>query len=321
MRTFAFCLANLFLIGMAGPAVANDADANSQDKASDKQFMILTEPANETPGWPMIYSAYSYICHHSYESANRSLMFALEQGAGTLMLKASTDLSYLSRGLSNIAAKHHESSVSDSSCDVQILQAFILKIVDSESSAIDTLKTVAINNPTYPSLQFLKTKIRALEFEKSMNPWNIPLDVSQSGGNANHFTKWRASKFPLKVFIPPDSAASKISGYKFGDGQLLRSAFEAWQSQSRGKIRFVYEPLQARADITCAWVSDQKEFPRTDALGICCRWSDAEDNLRSAKIKILTFKSSDLPPNSKDSFRSMRSRNRAQSRAESFWRE
>ena len=121
------------------------------------------------------------------------------------------------------------------------------------AGAIDTLKRVALNNPTYPSLRYLQTKIRDMEFEKSGDPWLTPPDVAQTGGKSNHIPKWRMERFPLKVYVPPDTLVSKVAGYKAGDGVLLRSAFEAWQKQSGGKLRFVFEPVQARADITCGW--------------------------------------------------------------------
>lgn len=305
MRMSAFCLASFLLLATSIPVVADDADAKKSNTKNNTLFMneIPSTQEAETTGWLSIYSAYSCVCHHSYAFATRYLMFALRQGAGTQMFKASTDLSYLSRELSKIAASRHEAAVPDSSCDAQILQAFILGVVDSESSALDTLKMVILNNPNYPSLQFLKAKIRSIEFEKSNKPWQIPLDVAQAGGNSNHFAKWEASKFPLKVFVPTDAAASKVSGYKAGDGQLMRSAFEAWQSQGGGKIRFVYEPVQSRADITCAWVSDQKELPITDAVGVCWRASDGSDYLQSAKIKILTFRNDETPLKFDNSFR------------------
>jgi hypothetical protein len=113
--------------------------------------------------------------------------------------------------------------------------------------------------------------------------------VAQTGGKSKDFSKWRMDKFPLKVYIPTDAAASKTQGYMPGDGQLMRTAFETWQKQSGSKIRFVYEPVQTRADITCAWVSDQKDIEIVDAIGICSRFVSQSNYLSHAAIKVLTF--------------------------------
>jgi tetratricopeptide (TPR) repeat protein len=295
MQVFIMTLASISLLTTHVPAEA--ADVRILDARSDGQLLLNEEasaPDTGALGWQSIYSAYSCVCHHSYAEASRWLMNALRQGGGSQVLKARTDLVYLSNGLNSIAAKRHEAAVLESSCDAQILQALMQNIVDSADVAIDTLKMVALNNPKYPSLQYLKIKIRSMEFEKLDKPWLAPLDVAQLGGRLNHLSKWKMTKFPLKVYIPTDAAASKIAGYRVGDGQLLHAAFETWERQSGGKMRFVYEPVKSRADITCVWASDQKELQLSDAIGLCSRWSDANNNLLSAQIKILTFTNSEF---------------------------
>ncbi|MCA9805304.1 MAG: matrixin family metalloprotease, partial [Cyanobacteria bacterium HKST-UBA02] len=81
----------------------------------------------------------------------------------------------------------------------------------------------------------------------------------------------------------------KVAGYRAGDGQLFRTAFETWQKNSKGKIRFVYEPVKSQADINCAWVSDQKELRLEDAVGVCSRTANSSNYLQGAGIKVLTF--------------------------------
>ncbi|HEY9773116.1 MAG TPA: matrixin family metalloprotease [Planktothrix sp.] len=250
---------------------------------------IGSTPETETKGWQSIYSAYSCVFHHSYALASRWLVYALKEGAGDQILKSRHDIAYLAEGLSSVAAKRHEAPVQESSCDAQVLQGLMQSIVGSEAEAVDTLKRAAINNPTYQSLQFLKTKMRSMEFNMSGETWLTPPDVTQTGGKKNHFSKWNIDRFPLKVYIPTDALSSKVAGYKAGDGQLLKSAFETWQKQSGGKLHFAYEPIQARADITCGWVSDQKLLQITDAVGATWRWADGNDHLYHVDIKILTF--------------------------------
>jgi tetratricopeptide (TPR) repeat protein len=265
---------------------------------------VISAPDTEARGWESLYSAYSCVYHHSYALAGRWLMYALTQGAGDQILKARTDIAYLSTGLSRIAAKRHEAAVPESSCEAQILQALMQSIVGSQAEAVDTLKKVVLNNPNYPSLQHVKNKLRAMEFEMSDSPWLSPPDVAQTGGKSNHFSKWRLDKFPLKIYVPTYAMASKVAGYRAGDEQLLRAAFEAWQRQSNGKIRFVYEPVQARADITCTWVSDQKDLKFADAVGVCSRSADGYNYLFRAEIKVLTFTTGrDAPSGFDDQFR------------------
>jgi tetratricopeptide (TPR) repeat protein len=289
LRLAAIWIASVLLLSV--PMLALRADSQELDDIRNNPLVkeVSSTPETEMRGWQSIYSAYSCVFHHSYALASRWLMNALKEGAGDQILKSRYDISYLSGGLSSIAAKRHEAAAPESSCDAQVLQGLMQSIVGSEAESVDTLKRAAINNPTYPSLQYLKTKIRAMEFNMSCNPWLTPPDVAQMGGKSNHFSKWRMDRFPLKVYVPTDVLASKMPGYKAGDGLLLRSAFETWQRQSGGKLRFVYEPVQTRADITCGWVSDQKVLPIADAVGVTWRWADGNDYLYRAEIKVLTF--------------------------------
>ena len=287
---------------LMAPLLTLRADGQELKDIRDNPLIeeVGSTPDTETHWWQSIYQAYSCVYHHSYALASRWLMYALKEGAGDQVLKSRYDISYLSKGLSSVAAKRHEAAVLESSCDALVLQGLMQSIVGSEAESVDTLNRVALNNPTYPSLKYLKTKIRAMEFDMSGNPWLTPPDVEQTGGKSNHVSKWRMDRFPLKVYVPTDASASKVVGYKAGDGLLLRSAFETWQRQSGGKMRFVYEPVQARADITCSWVSDQKLLPIADAVGVTWRWADGNDYLYRTEIKVLTFTTWHYAPSSFD---------------------
>jgi tetratricopeptide (TPR) repeat protein len=299
------CLLSTSVLAVRGDSIVDEAHS---DKLRIKEAQtgtfdmgeVIPDEGHEAVGWQSLYSAYSCVYHHSYAQATRWLMDALRQGAGPLFLKGRSDLAYLSKRLSTIAAQRHEADVPESSCDAQVLQGLMDNLGGNGQDAIDLLKRVALNNPAYPSLPYLKTKIRAMEFQKSGGPYLIPPDVLQTGGNSNHFSRWNVSKLPLKVYVPPDAVATKVAGYHVGDGQLLRSAFETWQRQSAGKVRFVYEPVAEQADITCAWVSDQKDLHLADAIGVCGRWVDANNYLRHAEVKILTFTSDRYTPSGFD---------------------
>lgn len=272
------------------PAFADDQipKADSGDIAMEE---VKSKPANDEALWQPLYSAYSCVYHHNYLLASRWLYYALSQGSADQILHSSKNLNYLANGLDRIAQKREEASVLESSCDVQVLQALIQSAIRNDDDAIDTLKIVVMNNPKYPSIEFARNKLRAMEFEKNNNVWLTPPDVAQTGGKRNRFSRWKAKHLPLKIYIPPDAVASKVAGYVHGDELLMRSAFEVWQKMSNGKISFVFEPQEKRADIRCAWVSDQKDLNimDTDAVGVCARSSDAENNILSATIRILTF--------------------------------
>ena len=61
------------------------------------------------------------------------------------MLKGRSDLSYLSKELSTVAARRHEAAVTESSCDVQVLQGLLENLGGSVQDAIDLLKRVEVN--------------------------------------------------------------------------------------------------------------------------------------------------------------------------------
>lgn len=292
--TIVLLLAAALQIAFVPCTALNDRNGNP--------FMDEVAPKadDETRGWRDIYSAYSCVYHHEYSLADRWLRYALFHGAGSLLLKANIDISYLSDGLNKVAAQRHEAAVPGSSPNVQVLQAFIQSIVGTQNDALDTLKKVSLNNPNYASAAFLKAKIRSMEFEMSGNPWLVPPDVEQTGGRNDHFSRWRNNKFPLKIYIPTDASAAKVDGYHAGDSELLRSAFEEWQRQSGGKVRFVLEPVQSRADVTCAWKSEQKDMLLADAIGVCSRAADGNNYLYHAEIRVLTFTSGRSVPSGFD---------------------
>lgn len=229
----AVCFATV--LSLTAPPFALSTDDKVLNDRNGNPFMEEAAPANETLVWQYVYSSYSCVYHHNYALATRWLLYALKQGAGGEMLRASTDIAYLSQELSAVAAKRKEAAVPETSGDAQVLQALMQTIVGNRDDAIDMLKRVVLNNPTYSSLPFLKAKIRALEFEQSDTPWITPPDVAQTGGKSNRFSKWKMNKFPLKIYIPTDKEGTKVAGYRTGDGQLLRSALKHGKSKAAAR--------------------------------------------------------------------------------------
>lgn len=266
-------------------AYADEPDFKNDDIIQE----VFSTPETDAVAWEVLYSAYACVCHHKWVMADTYLMEAMKQGAADQMLQSRSDLAYLCKGLNKIAQKRKHASVTEATCQAQVLQALLISRYDSTESGIDALKRVVVNNPTYSGIDYLKRKIQAMEFERNGEPWMTPPDVVQVGGNRNRFSKWNLSKFPLKVYIPPDAVASKVRGYRAGDGKIYRRAFELWQKQSNGKIQFIFESAPDKANIRCGWVSEQKQLALPDAIGVCTRYTDSRNYISKADIQILTF--------------------------------
>lgn len=288
-RNAAVLLASVLVSASVSPDALADGDSFVDRRSSPFMEEVAATQESEAAGWQSLYAAYACVCHHKWRMTSDWLREALREGGATQMLQSRGDLAYLCNGLSGVAAKQNQAAVPETSVNAQVLQALITSKVGETEEAIDALKRVIVNNPTYPALKFLKEKLREMEFERSNHPWMTPPDVAQIGGRSNRFSKWRSDKFPLKVYIPPDTVASRVAGYRAGDGELFRTAFDIWQKKSNGKIRFVMEPAKSAADIKCDWTSDQKELKLPDAVGVCSRTADRSNYLVGAEIKVLTF--------------------------------
>ena len=272
-----------------------DASQSSQLRIRDAQLGALdleevaSDASSHAAGWQSLYSAYGCVCNHNYAVAERLLMSALREGGGDDLLKGRTDMTFLCEGLTKVAKQLHEPDVTETSCDAQVLQGLLENLCGNRRDAIDLLKKVALNNPSYPLLAQLDNKIRAMEFGGLGDGYFISADVLQTGGNKNRPVKWLASKLPLKVYIPPDAVAMKVKGYQVGDGRLLREAFDIWQKQSAGKVAFVYKSEREQADIVCSWTSEPSDLHLVDAIGVCSQFADSKNYLSRAEIQILTF--------------------------------
>lgn len=244
----------------------------------------FSTPEVEQTAAKYLYGAYASIYHAKYSQAEQWIRMGQYKAAAEF-LTAKEDANYLLALLNAEAKRQKHAQVLKTSCQFQILNA----VMQSQEVELEMLKRVALNNPNYSSIAALKSRIKAIELELSIDPWEVPPDVVQSGGKKNDLTKWRVDKFPLKVFIPTDAACAKIKGYKTGDAMLLRSAFDAWQKLSGGRTKFVYTTQPGSADITCGWESEQKLLTSPNAVGVCWQHSDSKKFMRFAEIKVLTF--------------------------------
>jgi len=249
---------------------------------------VVIAPESRRKSWELLYTAYSCIYNQQYGRAERWLMSASPADLNELLL-ARDDIAYLTNALNDVASTRKQANVQPSDVEVVVLQALIKTRLYETEDALDLLKRLVINNPTHRSIEQIKVKIKLIELELADNSWSMPLDVMQTGGKQNQLNKWVSGKLPLKVYIPPDSAMSKLAGYKVGDAQLLRNAFDTWQKQSNGKIQFTFEQTESKADITCTWVSEQAQLQSKDAAGVCERSVNNSGHILRANLKLLTL--------------------------------
>jgi len=103
------------------------------------------------------------------------------------VLKSKKDTNYLLSLLNAEVTRQRHAQVLTTSCELQILNAIML----SQEVRLEMIKRVALNNPSYASIEVLRSRIKAIELELSIAPWEVPPDVAQTGGKKNDLTKRR----------------------------------------------------------------------------------------------------------------------------------
>lgn len=287
---FSFLLVIVTLTSNALPAYSTD---NTVKEKASNIFMeeTFSSPQSEQEAARILYGAYASIYHSKYTQADQYILYGKYKTAAEVF-RAREDSNFLLNLLNTEATKQKHATVLKTSSEFQILCAFLQSDTGYKDVGLQMLKRIALNDPHFRSIEALKTRIKAIELEMSIDPWEVPPDVVQKDGKKPDSKKWRVDKFPLKVYIPTDAACSNIKGYRAGDAQLLRSTFESWQKMGGGKIKFVFVANSNTADITCAWVNEQKSLTIDDAVGVCWQHSDQHNYMRFAEIKILTFSDS-----------------------------
>lgn len=248
----------------------------------------FSTPQIEQNATKALYGAYASVYHHHYDAADKWIKYGRCKAPGEI-LQAREDSEYLLSVLNKEASKQKHAQVKDSSFEFQVFNALMKQNLGESEIALQSLKDLLVKYPNHAAIEFLKARIKALEYELALEPWDTSPDVVRIGGKKNAFGKWKMSKFPLKVFISTESESLKVKGYKTGDNQLFRSSFETWQKLSGGKVKFVFESARRNADIVCDWVSDPKDLKLPDAIGVCSTYCNSDDSIQKAEIKILTF--------------------------------
>lgn len=285
--------------------------------------------------WKVLQRAFERVRQGRLDEADRWLMYAMRNASSDPLLQSLEDSDHLAKGIA--ASSANKSSLSADNPDVRVLQALIQTRLNSPRLAIESLHSVEKSCPTYHSMNQIKSRIRVLdlvinppkqnyyssdypeprelspkEFQEileriarekialSENQKTLAQALSEAKEEQlEKYSRWRANRFPLKVFIPTDLNCTKIPGYSTGDRNSLIAAFQLWQRTMNERIKFIFVPSAAKADITCEWVDHPDKLGTTakDAVGTCQLTCESSFSIVHARIRILTVSGKDAAPN------------------------
>lgn len=101
--------------------------------------------------------------------------------------------------------------------------------------------------------------------------------------------KWPMDKFPLKVYLPSASEASKVPFYRKEYSDVVRAAFDEWQTASNNLASFTFVTDAKAADIECIF-SNNREHCEFHEGGRSVPCISVEVGIISTKIFLLTDK-------------------------------
>lgn len=281
--------------------------------------------------WKVLQRAFERVRQGRLDEADRWLMYAMRNASSDPLLESLEDGEPLAKGLSVTVANN--SALSAENSDVRVLQALIQTRLGSPRLAIESLRSIEKSCPNYHSMNQVKSRIRTLdsfinppkqnylpeprelsptEFQEileriarekiALSENQKTLDQALSEAKEEQiekYSRWRASRFPLKVFIPTDLNCKKISGYITGDRNSLIAAFQLWQKALKERIKFIFVDSASKADITCEWVDhpDKLGSKAKDVVGTCQTTCESSFSIVHARIRILTVSGKDAAPN------------------------
>lgn len=314
------------------------AHADTPFRAVPTGTLVMEETTAEKDPkltWRVLQRAFERVRQGRLDEADRWLMYAMLNASSDPLLQSLEDSEHLAKGLS--ASSTNKSSLSADNSDVRVLQALIQARLNSPRLALESLRSVERSCPTYPSMNQVKSRIRILdlvinppkqnyyssdypepralspkEFQEileriarekialSENQKTLAEALSETKEEQlEKYSRWRAIRFPLKVFIPTDLSCSKIPGYSTGDRNSLIAAFQLWQKTMNERIKFIFVASPANANITCEWVDhpDKLGAKAKDAVGTCQITCESYLSIVHARIRILTISGKDAAPN------------------------
>jgi tetratricopeptide (TPR) repeat protein len=96
--------------------------------------------------------------------------------------------------------------------------------------------------------------------------------------------RWPLSSMPIKVYM---EQGDDIPGFKPEYAELLKQAFDDWQSAASGKISIVFVNDKKKADITTRWSNDLKQIVSA-AEGGDAKYHGTSKGLTNVSITLLT---------------------------------
>jgi len=96
--------------------------------------------------------------------------------------------------------------------------------------------------------------------------------------------RWPESRMPITVYIEP---ADSITGYRPEFDDVLRHAFQEWQTATRAKVRFEVVNKPDDAEMIVSWTDDLHAPELTAEAGKASVVQDS-DGIKSAELKLLT---------------------------------
>ncbi|MBX9668118.1 MAG: matrixin family metalloprotease [Candidatus Obscuribacterales bacterium] len=306
--------------------------ANDLDFSGSEVFMEeTTEQKDSKLTWRVLQRAFERVRHGRLDEADRWLMYCMLNASSDPLLESREDAQYLAKGLSAISSS--SPPLSAENCDVRVLQALIQTRMGDSQSGVESLRSVAKTCPSYHSMTQVKSRIWGLDLKISppKRTYYVPeprelsqkefqeilgriarekISVSENQKTLDEalaeakeeqlekHSRWRANRYPLKVFIPTDANCAKIPGYLMGDRKSLLSSFQIWQTTLKETIKFVFVDNAAKADITCEWVDhpDKLGIKAKDVVGTCFKTCESSFSIVHARIRILTIGSKNAPP-------------------------
>jgi hypothetical protein len=233
--------------------------------------------------WKVLHRALERVRQGRLDEADQWLMYAVRNASSDPLLESQEDIQNLVNGLSESSSKNP--SLSAENPDVRVLQSLIQTRMGFRDRALETLRSVEKAFPAYKSMNQVKSRVRTLDrilHPPKQNYIPDPRELSAIEYQAileriakekvaisenqetldqvlgevkeeqlEKYSRWRANRYPLKVFVPTDASCAKVTGYGAGDRNSVIAAFQLWQTAMKEQIKFIFVDSAAKADITC----------------------------------------------------------------------
>ncbi len=176
---------------------------------------------------------------------------------------------------------------------------FILASIEQTSgdldAAIEHYRAALASSPNHPLADVTRALIERLTIESAkQNAIEKTLEANVEHEDYFEYvtydsiTKWPTERFPLKVYIPPETKCVRVPGYKTAFGNALRESLEEWHKAANDAVNFVIVPTKQAADIECQWTDNPLALTNPAEAGETRSTFDLKKGMLHAKILLLT---------------------------------